>query len=460
LTEQALSNIGKESSEKLLFQTNNPHIFMEKICPFCQFKISPENNWCGFCGKYVGTSTNATTIESPQPPSKVAATTLSTSALLLDSPLLDSPLVKTPEDLVTREVQVGNFKLVKLLGVGGGGAVYLGEHLKIQRKVAIKILKPGLESHADIVHRFVQEAAVLSKLHHPSIVEVYDCGVSEEVGLFLIMEYLEGCSLDEYRKKRGRLSPREAALIGWQILNGLEAAHAAKIVHRDLKPQNIFMAEVGTSTIVKLLDFGIAKILDKETDSTTTQTGLILGTPAYMSPEQATSTKETDHRTDLYSFGVVLFELVTGRRPFEAHTAALMMVMHRVELPPLPSAFAHELPKPMERLILDCLEKHRDDRPQNAGILKEMLSRILTAPQEAPIPVVVAAPAIQAPAVQARPIQASKPTLELPRTVIKNALSQQANAPTKEESPLAKRLAPIALFLMMFFVWWLYKALS
>jgi eukaryotic-like serine/threonine-protein kinase len=292
--------------------------------------------------------------------------------------VLDELSQLSPDDLNSRDILIGNYKLTRLLGQGGMGAVYLGEHVEIGKRAAVKILKPELAKDKESIARFLSEARLITRLRHPSIVDVYDCGVYSRVGRYLIMEYLEGDDLYTYLKRKGALSPAEAASIGWQILDALEAAHDAGVIHRDLKPPNIYLVRWGRRTLVKLLDFGVAKLLDtSKEDALLTRTGVVVGTPAYMAPEQAAGGKEPDGRLDLYSFGVIMFELVTGRRPFLSNNVNEILVMQQVEPAPMPSAFAPGLPKPLEQLILRCLEKSPADRPANARVLKEELGAIM-----------------------------------------------------------------------------------
>jgi serine/threonine-protein kinase len=285
---------------------------------------------------------------------------------------------RSPDELIASQTRIGNYRLVRLLGQGGMGAVYLAEHIEIGKRAAVKILNAQQANDEESVGRFLGEARLISGLKHPSIVDIYDCGLIEDVGRYILMEHLEGEDLYVYLKRRVAVSPAEAAGIGWQILDALEAAHEAGVIHRDLKPPNIFLARWGRRTLVKLLDFGVAKLLDSSQQSVElTRTGMVVGTPAYMAPEQAAGGKDPDGRLDLYSFGLILFEMVAGRRPFLSNNTNEMLVMQQVEQPPPPSAFAPGLPKAFERLIMGCLEKSVNDRPKNARILKEALAALM-----------------------------------------------------------------------------------
>ena len=214
--------------------------------------------------------------------------------------------------------QLGHFRVEALVGAGGMGQVYRATDMQLHRAVALKILIPGLADAPDFDARLEREAHLLASLNHPNIGAIH--GLEEAGGLrCLVLEFVEGPTLAE-RVARGPLSVKEALAVARQIASALEAAHARGIVHRDLKPANIKITPAGE---VKVLDFGIGKIADVGTADVTarTATGLILGTPAYMSPEQARGLT-VDKRTDIWAFGCVLFEMLAGRRPFDARTAS------------------------------------------------------------------------------------------------------------------------------------------
>ena len=217
---------------------------------------------------------------------------------------------------------LGNYELVDLLGKGAMGRVFRARHVLLGREVAIKVLNPDLAARPDIVDRFFREARVVNDIDHEHIVEVTD--FVESPGLaYLVMELLDGQSLRDLVKQKGRKYPplRRTLGIMAQVCEALEAAHAKGVVHRDLKPDNVFVTQLGRA---KLLDFGIAKLKPElSLVGTATRTGALVGTPQYMSPEQAMGRRgsELDGRADLYSLGVVLYEMVTGRLPFESDTA-------------------------------------------------------------------------------------------------------------------------------------------
>jgi eukaryotic-like serine/threonine-protein kinase len=215
----------------------------------------------------------------------------------------------------------GKYRIVRLLGEGGMGAVYEGENVRIHRKVAIKVLHAAVAAKADVVQRFEREAQAAGRIGSEHIVEVLDLGNLPEGDRFMVMEYLDGESLGERIKRKKRLAPQEVGHLLHQLLEGLAAAHAAGIIHRDLKPDNVFLmnSKGNQKDFVKVLDFGVSKFNALDSEMSMTRTGAVMGTPFYMSPEQARGGK-VDTRSDLYSVGVVIYQAVTGRVPFHAET--------------------------------------------------------------------------------------------------------------------------------------------
>ena len=264
---------------------------------------------------------------------------------------------------------VGAYRLISLLGEGGMGRVYLAEHVKLGRRVALKMLRSEYASNPSAVRRFFDEARAVNQIKHENIIEVTDF-VEGENGSesYFIMELLIGTDLGSLQS-RAPIGLLRTLHIANQMCSALAAAHAAGIVHRDLKPENVFIVSLhGDAEFVKLLDFGVAKLADPlHEESTRTQAGAILGTPEYMSPEQAGGTP-VDQRTDIYAFGVMLYEMVTGRRPFSGRSFGEYVVAHLSVAPPHPSQLSR-LPQPVpssfERLILKCLAKSPEARPQS-----------------------------------------------------------------------------------------------
>jgi eukaryotic-like serine/threonine-protein kinase len=226
--------------------------------------------------------------------------------------------------LSTGEIIDGKYRVVRLIGEGGMGAVYEAENTRIHRKVAIKVLHAGVAETAEVVQRFEREAQAAGRIGSEHIVEVLDLGTLVSGDRYMVMEFMDGDSLGGRIKTRGRLSPAELYPIVHQLLAALDAAHTAGIIHRDLKPDNVYLlrSRGGQADFVKLLDFGISKFNQLSGDSgfSMTRTGAVMGTPYYMAPEQAKGAKNADHRVDLYAAGVILYEAVTGEVPFKADT--------------------------------------------------------------------------------------------------------------------------------------------
>jgi len=272
----------------------------------------------------------------------------------------------------------GNYRATQLIGEGGMGVVYLAEHPGIGRRAAVKVLRPGLTENPEIAKRFFNEARAANAIRHPGIVEVFDSGTLPTGVSYLVMELLEGESLAA-RLRRGRLSIGATRNIAAQVASGLAAAHAAGIVHRDLKPDNLFLVpdyRDASIETVKILDFGIAKLGQdaSRTSSVRTRTGSVMGTPAYMSPEQCRGTKEVDARTDIYALGVILFEMVCGRTPFVSEGFGEMVHLHISAAPPAPRSIEPSVPADLEQLILRCLVKEPSERLQTMTELQEALT--------------------------------------------------------------------------------------
>jgi serine/threonine-protein kinase len=288
-----------------------------------------------------------------------------------------------PEDSGARDARLANlkeapdpyigtilgerYKVLSKLGAGGMGAVYLAEHVVIERKVAIKILSQDFAHKADLVQRFIQEARAAARIGHENIVEVYDFGETASGSVFFAMEFLDGFDLAQLIQKNGQLPSARVRPIALQICRALAAAHSKKIVHRDLKPENIYLIErEGRTDFVKILDFGIAKISTvEEGGGRLTRTGMIFGTPEYMSPEQARG-ETPDHRVDIYALGCILYEMLTGKVPFQSETFMGTLTKHMFEPPELPSRRCRGYLAPdLEAVCLRAMEKDRDRRFQS-----------------------------------------------------------------------------------------------
>ncbi|MBU1218270.1 serine/threonine protein kinase [Myxococcota bacterium] len=266
---------------------------------------------------------------------------------------------------------LGQFHINELIGQGSMGKVYLARQLSVDRHVAVKILKQKLAVDGNVVERFNREAKAAARLNHPNIVTVHLVGQMEGTGTpYLVMEYVEGASLEQVCASQGALDPLRVVKLTIQMATALAEAHRQHVVHRDLKPENIAIIKHSTpQECVKVLDFGIAKILHSEEEfAQLTKTGTIFGTPAYISPEQA-SGEALDFRTDLYSLGVIMYRMATGHLPFENASGLEILVRHIKDIPPKPSSFVPSMPEGLERIILKLLSKNRDDRHPTAEAL-------------------------------------------------------------------------------------------
>jgi HD-like signal output (HDOD) protein/tRNA A-37 threonylcarbamoyl transferase component Bud32 len=258
---------------------------------------------------------------------------------------------------------LGVYRVLGLLGEGGMGRVYLAEHTVIGRRVAIKVLAAEVARDAEMVSRFFTEARAVNEIRHPNIVEVTDLG-THDGRPYIVMEYLEGETLASRIAREGALSPDVVARIARQIASALGAVHERGIVHRDLKPANVLLREhPDYPDFVKILDFGIAKLIGRENERNhRTQVGAVLGTPAYMSPEQCLGEQSLDVRSDVYSFGVVLFEMATGRQPFVAESMGRLIMAHMQDPPPPPASINSQVSRGMSVIILRMLAKKPADR--------------------------------------------------------------------------------------------------
>jgi serine/threonine protein kinase len=273
---------------------------------------------------------------------------------------------------------VRDYRILRLLGKGGMGEVYLAEQLRVGRRlVALKVLSDSCAARPEMAQRFENEASSAGRINHRNVVTVYESRVTEDGQMYVAMEFVEGKSLTEVLKEAGALSLDKVIEITKQICAGLAAAHKLGIVHRDIKPDNIMLAEEDGKEVVKLLDFGIARLSETDSSLGKTRAGVIMGTPTYMSPEQAMgkTADNIDARSDIYSVGMVIHQMLTGHVAFKAPTPMEIMRKHISEVP-LPLKHWRDdlqIPDAVERVVLKALEKNRDKRQQSIGELAQEL---------------------------------------------------------------------------------------
>ena len=274
----------------------------------------------------------------------------------------------------------GRFRIERQIGTGGMGAVYLATHLDLERPVAVKIIRPEFASDADVSDRFLREARTMAKLRHPNAAMIFDAGNLPDGRHYIVMEFVEGETLSQALARQGRFSFTDAIDIATQICDVLEEAHRLGIIHRDLKPSNILLGKRG----VCVLDFGVAKVLASSAESTATHastgSGQLIGTPRYMSPEQCLG-QRVGARSDLYSLGVLLYEMIAGRPPFvDPLQSALLVKQATAPAPPLPR-LRQDIPRSLALAVHSLLAKRPEDRPRTAAMAKMLLERSLLRPE-------------------------------------------------------------------------------
>jgi serine/threonine-protein kinase len=270
---------------------------------------------------------------------------------------------------------LGQYHLKKLLGTGGMGEVYLAEHRLLKRPCAVKLIRPERASDPQILARFEREVQATARLSHPNTVEVYDYGRTDDGTFYYVMEYLDGVGLDELVKRHGPLPPGRAVHIARQLCGALREAHIEGLIHRDIKPGNVLVCrQAGVCDVAKLVDFGLVHNFDEDSGSSKlTREGHIVGTPDYMSPEQANHPDSLDHRTDIYSLGGLIYFMLTGRPPFERKTMLETLFAHQHDVVEPLRAVNFNLPSDLEIVVLRCLAKDADERFPDTGVLDDAL---------------------------------------------------------------------------------------
>ena len=269
---------------------------------------------------------------------------------------------------------VGRYSIVRRLGAGGMGAVYHAQHIELGKQVALKIMLPELSAKGEMVRRFMNEARAAARIGHPGIIEVFDLGVDGTLA-YIAMEKLEGEELHERIQREGQLPVDSVVRIGIEVADAIEAAHENGIVHRDLKPANVFLARRGRQLdLVKVLDFGIAKLTQSDSGGLETSTGAIFGTPLYMAPEQFRDSKQVDRRTDVYAIGAILYHALAGVPPFRGPTLPELIYQITTVVPPPIKSVRSDVPAWLERLLSRALAKEAGERFQTARELADALA--------------------------------------------------------------------------------------
>ncbi|MFZ5439430.1 MAG: serine/threonine-protein kinase, partial [Myxococcota bacterium] len=277
---------------------------------------------------------------------------------------------KRPTPMVGSVIS-GRYRLEAMLAAGGMGEVYRAVHVELGRPFALKLMRPELSQDPTFVERFRREAMTASRLGHPNIVDIVDSGRAESGQFFFVMEFLDGKTLSSLLDG-GALDFALALELTTQIARALEVAHRAGVVHRDLKPDNLIVLQRAGQPVVKIVDFGIAKIVTPAPELKQTTHGVVMGTPQYMAPEQAAGVA-LDQRADVYALGLILFELLTGTPPLTGATAALVMSAHiATPAPPLPAEF----PAPLRELVARMLAKRPGERPASMTEVLQELERV------------------------------------------------------------------------------------
>ena len=287
-------------------------------------------------------------------------------------PPTDEENIALDEALDLSGTRLGAYRLLECIGEGGVGQVYRAEHATLGRKVAIKLLRPRLARQANQVQRFFGEAKIVNEIHHENIVEITDFVQSPD-GSYYVMELLEGRSLSELLDD-GPASVETTIEIATQLSSALELVHGKRVVHRDLKPDNIFLVDRPSGPdLVKLLDFGVAKLSETGADYYQTQGGRLIGTPSYMAPEQ-TYGANVDARADIYALGVLMYEMLTGANPYGQGNMGEVIEAQRELTPPPPDTIVDAIPSKLSALVMDCLEKAPASRPENMTAFAARLS--------------------------------------------------------------------------------------
>jgi len=380
-----------------------------RLCPQCKTAAEPEARFCGVCGAAVplvsgnvvdraleSAASQPARVMSPVSGVPVAQASVPLSGRvvpLAPPPITPAPIATGPrptslDSLVGRALN-NRYRVERKIGEGGFGAVFEGKQLATGRPVALKILHPHSVADATVVARFRREAEACSQLRNPHTVTIYDFDQTEDGVLYLAMELVRGKSLQEIQHRDGVIEPTRALAILDQVAEALAEAHDRGIVHRDMKPENIMVERRGEADFVKVLDFGIAKILsgDGSKVPALTAIGQTVGTLEFMSPEQLRG-KALDGRSDVYALGMVAYEMLTGQLPFkDAKSTTEIIQFHLQEAPPTPSSLRPDLaiPAVVDEVVLKMVAQARKDRHESAGALRQHIAEALATLDAAPV---------------------------------------------------------------------------
>src|ERR1043166_4393540 len=352
------------------------------------------------------------------------------------------------DDKLIGQVLAGKYRIDEKIDEGGMGCVYRATHVLMEKTVAIKVLHPALAADDKIVARFTREAKAASRISHPHAINVTDFGESENGVVYMVMEFLRGRTLKEIVRTGGPMPLARVTTIVRQVAGALDAAHAEGVIHRDLKSDNIMLEEATGGDWAKVLDFGIAKIQQSihETDPGLTAPNLIIGTPQYMSPEQCSQASDIDARSDIYSFGVIIYETLAGHVPFAGDSPTAIMLKHLQE--PAPSILDErkDLPASVGRVVARALAKRPEDRYQSAGELADALEEAAKESPAAALASAAATPDTDRIIVPTAPNDAPRTTIEEDEATVVSARPARATTAEELPPPVAPPVAPPSSF--------------
>jgi eukaryotic-like serine/threonine-protein kinase len=342
-----------------------------------------------------------------------------------------------------------SIRLVRELGAGGMGSVWIADHTSLQTQVVVKFMHAALVADKESLARFSREAAAGANVKSPHVVQVYDHGITPDGTPFIVMELLEGCDLDGHLEKNGLVGLAELEKIVTQVCKALSRAHERGIVHRDIKPQNIFLTNLGGDDVfVKVLDFGIAKASDlQNTLGTTTKTGAAMGTPYYMSPEQIIGSKTIDHRTDLWALGVVAFECLAGKKPFDGETLGGLALTICNGPMPVPSTHHPALPAELDRWFLRACARELTERFSSATEMADALRAVVAGRGDVGLPPALGRAGLDpSPFAMTNPQRASQTPVPVDarRSAAPNPSLGSTTRPVIEDAAKASAHAPLA----------------